>query len=361
MQKYFDACEALEQARQKKAAAAGKGDPKAAEKADRAWELAQEDMLIAKNTFVRPADQRRPPRGSLLTPRLLLTWQLLATQTANTAKTRRFATDLPALHDDFQLLESSTILQLVQLLTKYAAVDKDSLARQVQLVDQTEAAVATIDVEADQAAFMNLYSAQKLQGWEVPRDLGFEECPTWHDTVSWTSGWDKGWGGYRLTRYVLQDDMSTTPASTVFLQNIKAKAALKLQQLSPLIESKRRELSNLRNLAAAYQADPNLGDAGAVLENLFDLTRQVTLLEIDQSERAAEVELIDETLGEDAGTNLKLHKFKAASFVTPAACAVCGGSVWGKGVKCGQCGIAVHPKCENKVSQIQQRVLWDGS
>jgi hypothetical protein len=147
--------------------------------------------------------------------------------------------------------------------------------------------------------------------------------------------------------------MSTTPASTVFLQNIKAKAVAKLQQLSPLIESKRREMQNLHNLAAAYQQDPNLGDAGAVLENLFDLTRQVTLLEIQRSERQAEVALIDETLGDDASTTLKLHKFKPSSFVTPAACAVCGGSVWGKGVKCGQCGIAVHPKCENKVSSWQ--------
>jgi len=144
--------------------------------------------------------------------------------------------------------------------------------------------------------------------------------------------------------------MSTTPASTVFLQNIKAKAVVKLQQLSPLIESKRREIHNLQNLAAAYQQDPNLGDTGAVLENLFDLTRQVTLLEIQQSERLAEIELIDDTLGDDSITNLKLHKFKPSSFVTPAACAVCGGSVWGKGVKCGQCGVAVHPKCENKVS-----------
>jgi hypothetical protein len=118
-----------------------------------------------------PADATRPS-------------QLLDTQIANTAKSRRFETDLPALHDDFQLLESSTINQFTKLLQKYTAVDKDSLARQVQLVDQTEQAIASIDIEADQQAFINLYSAQKLQSWEVPRDLTFEECPTWHDTVS---------------------------------------------------------------------------------------------------------------------------------------------------------------------------------
>ncbi len=65
-QKYFDACDALEQARQKKAAAAGK-EPKQAEKADRGWELAEEDMLIAKNTFVSRAGSRHV--GSKLAPR----------------------------------------------------------------------------------------------------------------------------------------------------------------------------------------------------------------------------------------------------------------------------------------------------
>lgn len=117
--------------------------------------------------------------------------QLIDTQIANTAKARRFETDLPALHNDFQLLESSTVTQLIKLLQKFAAVDKDSLARQNQLVDQTEQAIATININQDQDAFVNLYSAQKLQSWQVPRDLTFEECPTWHETVGWLA--KEGW------------------------------------------------------------------------------------------------------------------------------------------------------------------------
>lgn len=119
-----------------------------------------EDMEIAKNQF------------------------LLDTDSANVAKTRLYNSDLPSLHDDFQLLGASTVNQLVHLLKTLCGVQRESLGRLQSSVDVAEQAVQTIDVERDQELFVTMHSAEKLGGWEVPPDLGFEECPVWHDTVS---------------------------------------------------------------------------------------------------------------------------------------------------------------------------------
>lgn len=60
--------------------------------------------------------------------------------------------------------------------------------------------------------------------------------------------------------------MSTAPSSVVYLQNVKAKSLQRIGEFSPTIESKRREISGLRNLRDAYEKDMSLGDAGSVLE-----------------------------------------------------------------------------------------------
>lgn len=60
--------------------------------------------------------------------------------------------------------------------------------------------------------------------------------------------------------------MATTPAANNYLQNIKLKSTSRLSELTPSIESKRREISGLRNLREAYEKDRSLGDAASVLE-----------------------------------------------------------------------------------------------
>lgn len=60
--------------------------------------------------------------------------------------------------------------------------------------------------------------------------------------------------------------MSVTPASVNFLQNSKVKALARIAEISPSIESKKREVSGLRSLREAYEKDRSLGDASAVLE-----------------------------------------------------------------------------------------------
>lgn len=64
----------------------------------------------------------------------------------------------------------------------------------------------------------------------------------------------------------IQDNMSVTAPSVVYLQNVKVRAMSRLSEVTPAIESKRRERDGLRNLRDAYEKDRKLGDAGSVLE-----------------------------------------------------------------------------------------------
>jgi hypothetical protein len=193
---------------------------------------------------------------------------LLDTDVANVAKARLYNSDLPALHDDFQLLEASSVAQLVHLLGTFVGVQRDSLGTLLESVGIAESAVGTIDIEKDQALFAGQHSAAKLAAWELPRDVAFEECPVWHDTVRSRVllGANKNSAdGCLAPRAQPQDEMSTTPPSVVYLQNVKSKAVARLADVTPAIESKRREISGLRNLREAYERDRSLGDAGSVL------------------------------------------------------------------------------------------------
>lgn len=152
-QRYFTSCESLEAARVKKSISADG-------KTIKAYDLAMDDMEITKNEF------------------------LLSTSLANAAKERLYTTDLPALHDDFQLLEQSTISSLVHLMLKFVEGEKEVLAKYGDNVEVAHKGILGINADEDQKLFVSLHSAGKLAGWELPRDLDFEESPVWHDTVS---------------------------------------------------------------------------------------------------------------------------------------------------------------------------------
>lgn len=87
-------------------------------------------------------------------------------------------------------------------------------------------------------------------------------------------------------------------------------------------------------------------------QNLYSTTHSLSALAFSSTLLSSEVSLIDSTLGDDASTSFKPHDFKSHSFVTPSICAVCEGSVWGKGLRCGKCSMAVHGKCELKVRYL---------
>ncbi|BGP35818.1 Protein BZZ1 [Rhodotorula toruloides] len=290
---YFSACETLESARQKKTSAKEGRDT---EKATRA--------LLAKDQYLLDIDM------------------------ANVAKQRIYEVHLPMLHDEFQSLEASGIRQLEDLLGRLLAIEQESGEKFLQAVGKAKDVLSVVNVEADQQKFVDQHSATLTAAYEHPIDLVFEECPVWHDT----------------------DEFATTPAAITYLQNVKVKAVTRVGEISPAIETKRRDISGLRNLRETYEQAKGLGgDTVAVIENLYNVTHETTLLELQQSELQASVELIDATLGDDASSDLRPHEFKSSSFVTPSTCAVCESSVWGKGMSCKKCSMAAHVKCELKV------------
>ncbi|BGP43903.1 Protein BZZ1 [Rhodotorula kratochvilovae] len=297
---YFSACDSLESARARKA---GAKEGRDADKAARAYDTAYEDMLLAKDQYLVDLD------------------------VANVAKQRVYAVHLPGVHDEFQLLEQSAVRQLQDLLARMVALQQEAGERTRACVQKAQDALQLVDFERDQTAFVDRYSATLVAAYEHPPDLVFEESPVWHDT----------------------DAFDTSPPAMIYLQNVKVKAEAKLADISPVLESKRREVSGLKNLREAYERERGLGDTVGVVENLFNVSHETTLLELQQSELRASVELIDATLGEDASTGLRPHEFKHSSFVTPQTCAVCESSVWGKGLSCKKCSMAVHAKCELKV------------
>ncbi|GAA5997496.1 Bzz1p [Rhodotorula paludigena] len=297
---YFSACDALESARQRKA---GAKEGRDSEKATRAYDAAHVDMLLAKDQY------------------------LLDVDAANEVKRRVYEVHLPAVHDEFQLLEASAVHQLEHLVERVLALQREAAERVLGCVAAAQEALSLVDIESDQQAFVDQHSRTLLAAYEHPPDLVFEESPVWHDT----------------------DEFDTSPPAMTYLQNVKGKALSRLGDISPAIDSKRREVSGLRNLRETYERETGLGDTVGVIENLFNVSHETTLLELQQSELKATVELIDATLGDDASTGLRPHEFKPSSFVTPSTCAVCESSVWGKGLKCEKCSMSVHTKCELKV------------
>ncbi|GAA5884217.1 hypothetical protein JCM6882_002183 [Rhodosporidiobolus microsporus] len=299
---YFSACESLESARQKRASASEKGG-RDAEKAGRAYDAAYEDMEIAKDQY------------------------LLDLDAANVAKNRLYDAHLPAVEDEYQLLESSSVRQLVGLVERMVQFQRESGERVLASVGKAAEALSRVDVEADQEAWVARHEATILGAFEKPQDEAFAESPVWHDT----------------------DAFALSPSCVTYLQNVKHKAQTKASEMAPEIEAKRREVTGLRNLRESYERQRGLGDTVGVVENLFTTSHALSTLDFSSALSRAEVELIDATLGDDASTGLRPHEFKHSSFVTPSTCAVCEGSVWGKGLQCKTCSMAVHAKCELKV------------
>ncbi|KDE07182.1 hypothetical protein MVLG_02582 [Microbotryum lychnidis-dioicae p1A1 Lamole] len=295
---YFTACENLEAARAKKASGKSNTD-----KYEKAYFVALEEMGIAKDRY------------------------LLDTQLANEANERLYKVDLPALHDGFQRIERVALEAFKANLLDVVEVERASLRTIEANLDNAKTVVEEIRADQEQTRFVERHQRDRSLGWELPPLLKWEECPIWHDTDAFDLG----------------------DGSVTFLLNVKMKDEARLGELGPGIEAKKREIEGLSQLADAYGRDPKLGDAGAVLENYFEATRETTLLQIQQAHLQAELRLLTEALGDLSTTTLKAHDFKSHSFVTPSACAVCGHSVWGKGLSCKTCGKNVHQKCELKV------------
>jgi hypothetical protein len=108
---------------------------------------------------------------------------LLDLSSANAAKSRLYDIELPALEDEFQALESSSIKSLLGLLEKMAALQRESTERVAKSIEEAARALTEVQIERDQEEWVRRHEATVLGAFEAPPDLGFEESAVWHDTV----------------------------------------------------------------------------------------------------------------------------------------------------------------------------------
>lgn len=72
-----------------------------------------------------------------------------------------------------------------------------------------------------------------------------------------------------------------------------------LDEQAPIIEAKRREAEGLERLRAAYEKDPALGDADAVMDNLLEAQREITMFELQASVLESEIDAIEDVIGSE--------------------------------------------------------------
>ncbi|KAG0149316.1 hypothetical protein CROQUDRAFT_653892 [Cronartium quercuum f. sp. fusiforme G11] len=298
-QRYDEACGAVESTRVKQGQAK---DERHVEKAAKNMDSSTNEMMSCKNNYI------------------------LALHVANEAKNRFYQVDLPSLGDDFQSLWSLTTFKLVSILKKIAELNGSYLDAQRSHNEHVLDASTTIDAISDQRLFIEF----NYRPFVEPPDFVFEPCPIWHDT----------------SEFAL-----SAPEPKTLLQNKLVQSRSKADELQLLIEAKRNEISGLEKLREAYAHNESLGDPDEVVDNLLESVRQTITLEMQYTVLRKEIEVLEETLGDDQGSQ-RPHKFKTASFVTPTPCHVCKSNIWGltkQGVTCKACSIHAHVKCGPKV------------
>ncbi|KAH9472717.1 hypothetical protein Pst134EA_003325 [Puccinia striiformis f. sp. tritici] len=293
-QRYDDACSLVESTRVKQGQAK---DDKHLEKAAKNMDVHTNEMLSAKNAY------------------------LLSISVANEVKRRFYHVDLPSLEDDYQV--SSKLVSLLKTVSQLNGKYLESLRTHNE---NFLIANNTINGQTNQSLFIE-YNRRPFT--DRP-DFIFEPCPIWHDSAE-----------YALT----------SPEPKVLLQNRLGQARSKASELEPTIEAKRHEITGLENLREAYSSNESLGDPDEVVENLLESVRQTISLELQYTVLTKEVEVLEQTLGDDQGSQ-RPHTFESASFVTPTTCCLCNSNIWGfakQGVTCKACSISAHVKCGPKV------------
>ncbi|GLB45480.1 putative fes/CIP4, and EFC/F-BAR homology domain containing protein [Lyophyllum shimeji] len=297
-QKYDEDCNEVESYRQKQSRA---HDDKHADRAAKQAEQQRSDMLNSKNVY------------------------LISIAVANNAKAQFYNASLPELEDQFQLLQRRLAERFTKILQHSQALQLGHLDSLKNRVNRVEAALERVDAAKDQDLFID----HNLRPFTAPNDWVFEPCSGHYDT----------------------SEMSVEPTAKIFLQNKLSRSRAKLEELVPLINTKRREQDLLSAQVAAYKADHTLSNIDEVSDNLLEAQHQLTLYTTSEKILQAEIETIVVAIGDDEGAR-QPHSFKSSSFSIPTHCEYCKTSIWGlgkQGKTCKLCGISVHSKCELKV------------
>ncbi|KAI0669220.1 hypothetical protein C8Q78DRAFT_1042286 [Trametes maxima] len=296
--KYDDECDEVETYRQKQERSA---DDRHAERAARQYEQQQADMLNSKNAY------------------------LISIAVANKVKAKFYSEDLPALEDEFQNLQSRLLKSFVSILKDAQDIQLKHLDALRSHLTKTSAALDAVNPRADQ----DLYIDYNIAPFTPPPDWAFEPSAVHYD----------------------HGDMSVEPAPKVYLQNRLSRCRAKLQELEPVLTSKRKEAEQLAKLVAAYSSNHTLGNPDEVLDNYLDAQHDLTFYTTSGTVLNTESDTISFALDGDEGAQSP-HSFKSSSFSIPTTCAYCKSSIWGlskQGKTCRACGISVHSKCELKL------------
>ncbi|ETS61294.1 hypothetical protein PaG_05261 [Moesziomyces aphidis] len=297
--KYDELCHELDSHRQKREKAEA-GD-KHADRAAKAFQAAEVDMLSAKNNY------------------------LIHIAVSNTAKQRFYRTDLPAIQNSLQSLWTFSTQRFVAASVKA----QSTVAAHHELVATKHRHLESNASHVEPLQDQTLFAQHNQQRWQEPAGWSFEPCVGFFDTP----------------------EMSTEPAAVTVLQNRLLRCRDRIAELEPLAETKAKEVDGLHKLRDAYQDKPELGNPDEVMDQLFDSTRALFGFQIELHNLEAEVETIVASIGQNQG-EARPHRFKPASFGIPTACHFCGGTIWGlakQGAVCKPCGYTVHQKCEIKV------------
>ncbi|KAJ7288142.1 hypothetical protein C8J57DRAFT_1641335 [Mycena rebaudengoi] len=307
-QKYDEECLEVESVRQKQVRAS---DDRHADRAAKQAEQQRIDMLNSKNVY------------------------LISTAIANSVKGKFYNEDLPALESHLQILQSHLVTRFTKILAHSQALQSSHLDVLKSRLSKVEAVLGQVDPAKDQ----DLFIEHNIRPFNPPSDWKFEPC----------------------------EDISVEPAPKVFLQNKLTRCRSKLQELSPVLEAKRRDNEQYLKLFSAYDADHSLGKIDEISEASFCLTlsmkllmnlktyldtnHQVTSYTTSECILNTEIDTISAAIGDDEGAQ-QPHSFKSSSFSIPTQCGYCKSSIWGlskQGKTCRACNLSVHSKCELKV------------
>ncbi|KAH9936652.1 uncharacterized protein B0H18DRAFT_974885 [Fomitopsis serialis] len=296
-QKYDEDCSEVESYRQKQ----GRADDRHADRAAKQFESQQVDMQNSKNVY------------------------LISTSTSNRLKDKFYDEDLPSLEDQFQTLQAQLLERFVVIMVQAQSLQKSHLDTLRTHIDGVESRLAAVNPQADQELFIE----HNIRPFTKPGDWSFEPCTVHYDTA----------------------DMVVEPAPKVYLQNRLTKCRSKLDELRPVITSKRKEMESFARMMANNVGIDKAANREEATDSYLEAHHQLTFYLSSEYMLLAEIDVISAALSGDEGEQ-KLHAFKSTSFSIPTPCAYCKSSIWGlskQGKTCKACGISVHAKCELKV------------
>ncbi|TFY60166.1 hypothetical protein EVJ58_g5319 [Rhodofomes roseus] len=296
-QKYDDECAEVESYRQKQ----GRADDRHAERAAKQFESQQVDMQNNKNVY------------------------LISIATSNKIKDRFYDEDLPSLEDQFQTLQAQLLERFVVIMVQAQLLQKGHLDTLRTHIEGVEGRLAAVNPQADQELFIE----HNIRPFTKPGDWVFEPCAVHYDT----------------------GDMVVEPAPKVYLQNRLTKCRSKLDELRPVINTKRKEMESFSRMMANNVGIDKAANREEATDSYLEAHHQLTFYLSSEYMLLAEMDVISEALSGDEGEQ-KPHTFKSTSFSIPTQCAYCKSSIWGlskQGKTCKACGISVHAKCELKV------------